>query len=360
MMESMGEVAPFIDPDMILAMNWVFFITSCIVGLTVLFPAFISLKAEGKVSWAWTVVFVPAFILDALIMVVLLSRPASTMVDDPKDDGSEATQTENEEPAQTEKKKQNSGRMQKAFSILYFALFIAFQALLALKLDDNLERSWWIVFAPWLIMEFFHFLDITHSVRRDILNGFPHFKVNAQGFQEVEMRPLSLAEKTSLLLDSHGQWALRVIQVILIASKLQGTLAISWTLVFLPTWLWGAMRITSLVLLARGQHTDPAKKMMVHSSIGLFVVSALFVYVTAGLLVSRLNSEDGKPSATMILIPVFIITGSLFCCVACCLPLMFKAVRRNLESQLKNGPETEGDVTGPSVSVERRIENGQA
>ena len=46
--------------------------------------------------------------------------------------------------------------------------------------------------------------------------------------------------------------------------------------------LWGAMRITSLVLLARGQHTDPAKKMMVHTSIGMFLVSALFIYVTAG------------------------------------------------------------------------------
>ncbi|KAJ3070664.1 hypothetical protein HK102_006610, partial [Quaeritorhiza haematococci] len=84
MMESMGEVAPFIDPDLVLAMNWFFFAGSLFAALLILFPAFVSVRADGKVEWPWLTVFIPAFIVD--FFVLLGSLMPSAVEDDDEDD----------------------------------------------------------------------------------------------------------------------------------------------------------------------------------------------------------------------------------------------------------------------------------
>jgi hypothetical protein len=358
MLESMGEVAPFIDPDVILALNWVFFIGSCITGLMLLFPTLISLKADGKIEWLWTIVFIPAFILDGLVVLVLLTRPTSgTAEDDSMEDGGEddeATATSDPAPNSNaeEKKKQRAKeqKMRKLFSLLYFALFVSFQALLALKLDGNLGRTWWIVFAPWLIMEFFHFLDITATFKRDLGRGIPDLDESTPG--ELKVRPWTSTERMALLLDSHGFWVLRVIQVILLCLKLQGISDAAWGVVFLPTWVWGAIKLLSIFLMSRNPNGNPAKRMMIQSMITFFIFSAFFIYTTFGLLVRRLNSEDETPSAALILIPSFIITGLMFCCMGCCLPCMMTCVRKGLEDQM-NQPEAPA-----IVSAHKRIQSG--
>ncbi|KAJ3164639.1 heat shock protein 90, partial [Geranomyces variabilis] len=53
MMDQMGNVLPFIDPDFVLAMNASFTIGSLVATLLIVFPALVSVRADRKVTWNW-------------------------------------------------------------------------------------------------------------------------------------------------------------------------------------------------------------------------------------------------------------------------------------------------------------------
>jgi hypothetical protein len=338
MVESMGEVAPFIDPDVIHFMNWIFFIGSCLVALMILFPAFVSLKAEKKVDWTWVNVFIPAFILDAIILLALLARPSQV-----QQEGEEQT----DENGQKLKKEL---LISKWFTVIYFVLLIIFQVFLATKLDDKFDGSWWKVFTPLLLMEVSNFVDLLYTVSSTFKNGFVDISYKEDGTREIHAAPFTIYEKSSILLDTFGMWMLRVTQITLICLKLSSQIESSWALVFIPTWLWGFFKIASIFLMSLDS-TKPSKRMTIQSSIVGFITSALFIYLTFGMLASSLDS--GSPKTSVILIPVFIVTGTLFCCVGCCLPCMVTSVRRTLAQELKSGNQMQ-------VSVERRIEAGSS
>ncbi|KAI8929983.1 hypothetical protein BC831DRAFT_441810 [Entophlyctis helioformis] len=73
MLDSMGMYAPFLDPETILAINWVFFVGSALAALLLLFPSLVSLRADGRVSWSWLVVFTPMFIVDVCVIGYLFT-----------------------------------------------------------------------------------------------------------------------------------------------------------------------------------------------------------------------------------------------------------------------------------------------
>ena len=360
MLESMGEYAPFIDPDFILMLNWVFFIGSSLTALMILFPAFISLKADGKVEWSWMTVFIPLYILDGLAFRVVLSRPVSSKHSSHKPNEQEQEEESNGQYDGSASKPMSPLRkfILKSYSILYFALFVLFQVFLALKLDEKTEMSWSMVFSPWIVIELFNLIDVVHSVAFELKAGIPHFQEASTSHDEETVshtRKFTLYETMALLLDYVGVWFLRVLQAILIILKLQSTRfeSTSWAFIFLPTWIWGFMKILSIYLLSIDFKTSPTKRMMVISSTVFFVISAIFVYFTTGLLVKRLDSGDGYPKVAVILIPVFIITGFLFCCIGCCMPCVASCVRMDLENQLNS----QNDQAQIVVSSNMRIEN---
>lgn len=345
MVESMGEVAPFIDPDLIFFLNWIFFICSCLAALLILFPTFISLKADGSVTWPWVNVFIPAFILDAFILLALLARPSQI-------DPQEMEEHEMSDSESQTKPKKVSNLVSKWFSVIYFVLLIIFQVFLATKLDSSFDGSWWKVFTPLILMEISNFVDLFYTVSSSFKMGYMDFTINQDGFREIKVVPFTIYEKISIVLDTFGMWSLRIIQIFLICLKLELQTSSSWAIIFLPTWLWGFVKIASIWLMANDVSLRPSKRMVIQSSVVGFIVSALFIYLTFGLLVSRLENDNGSPRVAVILIPVFIITGTLFCCVGCCLPLTTMAVRTALAQELKSDNQ--------QVSVERRIEAGNS
>lgn len=340
MVESMGEVAPFIDPDIIFFLNWIFFFGSCLAALLILFPTFISLKADGSVNWPWINVFIPAFILDAFVLLVLLTKP------------SEIEPQDAEESSSDDKPKKVSNLLSKWLSVIYFVLLIIFQVFLATKLDATFDGSWWKVFAPLILMELSNFADLCLTVSTTFKVGYLDFTVNSDGTRDVHTVPFTMNEKSSIILDTFGIWTLRLLQIIFICLKLEFQVSSSWALVFLPTWLWGFLKLTSIWLWINDISTRPSKSMGLGPSVFGFIVSALFIYLTFGLLVSRLDNDNGLPKAAVILIPVFIVTGTLFCCLGCCLPLMTMGVRNALAHELKSDHQL--------VSIERRIEAGSS
>ena len=176
MVESMGEIAPFIDPDIIHFMNWIFFIGSCLAALMILFPAFVSLKAENNVDWTWVNVFIPAFILDAIILLALLSKPSQV-------DSQEREEHEMSTDDQTSQKPKKDLLISKWFSVIYFVLLIIFQVFLATKLDGMFDGSWWKVFTPLLLMEVSNFVDLLYTVSSTFKKGFVDISTNSDGIR---------------------------------------------------------------------------------------------------------------------------------------------------------------------------------
>ena len=349
MVESMGEVAPFIDPDIIFFLNWIFFISSCLVALLILFPTFISLKADGSVNWSWVNVFIPAFILDGLILLVLLMKPSEVDVEEVDDidldDDETAASSQN-------KPKKVSNSLSKWLGVIIFVLLILFQVFLSTKLDGTFDGSWWKVFTPLLVMEFSNLVDMFYSVPSSLKKGYIDFSISESGAREIKTVPFSFFEKISVILDTFGMCALRICQILLICAKLESQIDSSWAKIFIPTWLWGFVKISTILLMAKDS-SSTSKRTMIQSSIVAFIFSSLFIYITFGLLVTRLDKNDGTPKASVILIPVFIITGTLFCCLGCCLPCLTLGIRNALAQELKSTDQQ-------FVSVERRIEAGSA
>jgi hypothetical protein len=174
--------------------------------------------------------------------------------------------------------------------------------------------------------------------------------INSDGIREIQVVPFTIYEKYAIILDTFGMWLLRVAQILLICFKLESQTSSSWALIFIPTWLWGFLKIASICLMSTDSESKNSKRMIIQSSIVGFILSGLFIYLTFGMLASKL--DYGHPKTSVILIPVFIVTGTLFCCVGCCLPLMVKSVRKALAQELKSDHQ--------QVSVERRIESGSS
>lgn len=80
-----GEYGTFLDPDVLHFINWIFFFLSLLVAVSILFPSFISLRSDNRVSWNWSVVFIPAFIVDLVLLVLL--KPGKPDNDDQEKQG---------------------------------------------------------------------------------------------------------------------------------------------------------------------------------------------------------------------------------------------------------------------------------
>ncbi|TPX56279.1 hypothetical protein PhCBS80983_g04670 [Powellomyces hirtus] len=350
MMDSMGNVLPFIDPDFLLAMNTFFTIGSLIAALLIIFPAFVSVRADDKVSWSWGAVTIPLFIFDACLLLGLwiISRKGGDEEHDDEQDHNEGETTQQRRQRQTRKRRKASGD-----AFLKWILFLLFQIFVVIRLDDSVSWNWAIVFIPWFLLEAMSFVSQIGPIAKNFRQGTPSFtgEMDPES-QGPPMRPFTRMEKVVFVYDTYKTWVLRVIQVGLLVAKFEGSLDVAWGIVFLPTWLWSVAEILGIFLdramvlravraAAPGQSVDLGP-LIIMRVVGLCFV-ALFMYLGVGLLVRRLDSGSGSPSAAVILIPVFIICSMLFCCFCCCLPCLLCCMQKGLEAEL-NGADEEGGI----------------
>ena len=322
MMKSMGEYASFIDPDVVLSMNRIFASLTLIFALLIVQIALVAIKIEARLDWSWPLVFWPLFIVDGIVVVIFLSQTSSG------DQGEEEA-----------KQKPPKGL------IAYVLLFVVFHILIALRLEWIIQSSWWIVFIPWFIMELVHLVLMVLFVVSRL--DEPIFQESLT--QETYSRPKTALEKFVFALSESRLWMLRVAQAILLIVKLDGA-DWSWTIVFIPFFFWGGLHLVGLVLdyLRFKKSTKPEERaQIIAQSIG-FILMATLVFTSVGLLIKRLNSQDGLPPAATIMIPLFIVFGILFCCVCCCLPCAAMSFRIGLEEEMKSQNRV-------IVPVERRV-----
>eukprot|EP00842_Homolaphlyctis_polyrhiza_P003926 jgi/Hompol1/4534/HPOL_003693-RA len=363
-LETMGPFAQFLDPKIIRAVNSFFFACSLAVAVLIIFPSFLSLRADGKVDWSWPVVFIPLFIFDAfLIWMAYVSAPEPTKDEDKprREAGSQQRATN----ATDEDDDDEQGGMTKLQSraimvagMLYFVCFALFHLLISLQLQGTITYIG-IAFIPWFILEIAHTLMATAQTAAEIQLNVEIAKTRTSGeLSEEELE--SLPSPKSLLviiIENYDVIALRIAQAILIIIKVDVSSAASldWRLVFLPAWLWGFFRLAGIIgkfITTRKDADSPqsqVQRTFLIQQFILFAITAVLFYSFIGLLVQRLNSDasssDKSPAASVILIPVFILLSLLLCCCACCLPLLFSIFRSQLRDQFGDDSEG-GDAQG--------------
>ncbi|KAJ3316428.1 hypothetical protein HDU76_001819 [Blyttiomyces sp. JEL0837] len=348
---TMMETIPFLDPDVLLAINRVILLGVLVCILILLFPIFIALRADGKISWTWTTVFIPAFIALAL---VLISSLYSLITGDYE----EMSETESGHQVG---KKTTRALIDNILGNITIALIGVFTILLALQLDGNLS-SWGAVFAPWFVVE----IILLQWTVRGLLTKFTEGVTVMMEPTEENEEPrtvtttLSGMQKVMLTITELYLPTLRIVQVALIVVKLSNpTGSMSWAVTFVPCYIWGCMFIIKKLFeywIVRESDTDGSARSQILCSILAFVVLAGGLFFTfLGLFIHRLEQGSDSPSAAVLLIPAFIVISIVMCFVGVCLPCAVCMTNAQLTSELKT--EEAGVATELVVPADRRIES---
>ncbi|KAJ1553456.1 hypothetical protein HK405_007865 [Cladochytrium tenue] len=352
---SMMDSVPFLDPDMIIMMKQTVAVLAVMSILLLVFPILISLRADGKISASWSVVFIPAYIVLGAAVVMSGLNAARPDTDDDDDASSHHR-----------KGSRVVSVVRRSLGTVYFALILTFAVLLALRLDGRVG-SWSAAFAPWFAVEAFHLALGVQIVAEKFVVGVevpaaPPSEDDDEAPAYVN-RPMTGTEKLVELVSQFVPWALRLVQAILVVVKLQNDDFAPWAVVFIPVFLQGAFTLGMFVpsyhsLLRSGATVSEAVTSIVASLIGTVVVLVL-LYVLVGLLIARLN-DGNSPSAAVVLIPVFIVLSLVFCCASICLPCAIVATNFGLEAELRGDDEENGTAAnngnGATVAENRRIE----
>ncbi|KAI9594820.1 hypothetical protein BDF19DRAFT_414221 [Syncephalis fuscata] len=162
------------DPDYSALLCRCFFATSLLTGLLIIFCALLSVQVDGKSNWSWGVVFIPLWLLDAVLLFWLVplafktSLTASGIDDDDDDDDDEPHPQQ--KPSETgsshgtehsagtkreskQERRERAARQRGIFVSAYLFLCFIFQLLIVLREDQRITWSAGAVFFPYWILE---------------------------------------------------------------------------------------------------------------------------------------------------------------------------------------------------------------
>jgi len=317
----------------------ILFTFACLFILPILF----SLKADGTLGSKWVAIWTPMWVADIFILAVAFTVLCTAEVQATNEEGE--TVTVEQIPL-----------LERVSGFALSILFVLLQIFILIKLDNYVSWSWLVAFIPWLIYEGLTALvaipDAVKIVPPPSSEGSAHLQQplseeDGQGSSEEEeifQRKMESEleyfkeiwkrfEARQLIIDH----ALRFWLAIFLGLKLDHIVSWDWGLVFLPMWMYFAVKIATYFLLRRwaseemdGVDTarieaqlerDPAtiaryqKGMQISSlavSLCFFMCTPLFM---ALMLISRLDVSSF--STFLILLPIFIGLGCC-CCAICC------------------------------------------
>ncbi|KAK9761630.1 hypothetical protein K7432_013333 [Basidiobolus ranarum] len=338
----LGTVAgAFLDPE-ISDMLCIFFVsTSFFILMVVLFCTFLSLKVDSKTSWSYAVVFIPLWIIDAILGFVLIGRFFKTTKLDEMEEVDGEFDGPIEDREELLKKRQKVHMLQNSITFAYFALIVLFQVFIVVQ--QSVHWSTVVTFVPWIILEAINFLRLTIQYYTSL-----HAGVNEDG---MPVR-LPLTVKLLFAFDHYWWFVLRVLLIILLVVRINEDITVSWGVVFIPLYLVGLRYLiwiigayTQLQRIDVEEARQQSKALLILAVIAFVIFGTLF-YALVGLLARKLDT--GSVTLAVVFIPIFIVLTLAFCCTACCLPCL-----------LLNPPMEDSDsgTTGllRVVSPDRRI-----
>lgn len=285
---------------------------SCIIwSLICLFPIFIVLKLQNKVSWSWGVVFIPLWILNIIPFIYLLNLIKSST-----------------------KLKALSTTFQ------YICLFI-FEIILCLQFErmnnDEIPWNWAKLFIP------IYFYEVVYIMKTIIkLDSFSKFKEKMME-EIISKDPIFGSSYGGYLIKKLFINLLRVIFIIFLILKLDNAVSWSWWINAIPlfvgmAWKFFIRLISDIITFRHSESEDKSKVSICLISIGMASILAIILSFII-LVVLRL---DGSPiEFARIFIPIFIVVGfgfliccCCFLCFCCCAP------EENFEESFTEKPDT--------------------
>ena len=115
-------------------------------------PILIGLQLDDEIQLNWTIVFIPLFLIDILIFVLLLVISLIN-IKLSLNENVEGTVEADSFLHETPKRKLSFAHILEFISVLPITFLFIFEVLLALQLDKTIIWSWWIIFAPLLIAQ---------------------------------------------------------------------------------------------------------------------------------------------------------------------------------------------------------------
>ncbi|RUP45726.1 hypothetical protein BC936DRAFT_147814 [Jimgerdemannia flammicorona] len=333
--------SPLFDPH-IESMLCTFFSTaSLLFVLVIIFFSFLSVRIENIVQWSYSVVFIPLWIVDTIVLGVVFLQFLQSMSGNSEDEQDDADEEDNEEDgegasSEEERKTRRDlrrnnlkrwNRFRNAVTLLYFSLIVLFQVFIVLRLDGWVELSAAIIFIPYFVVE--------------TINLFPNIFNYILTLQRISASAdegrLTFTTNLTLFFANFWWFAIRLVQAVLLVLRLDGVIptTCSWAIVFIPLYLIGLKYAIQLVLAYRAFSRIPefevatqGKMSVMLGAVALFLFGAPF-YTVIGLLVTKLDGSS--ISMSNVLIPVFLVLSILLCCAGICMPCMLCVSRASFD-----------------------------
>ncbi|KAI7876160.1 uncharacterized protein EV154DRAFT_526232 [Mucor mucedo] len=330
MADTMGG-AMFLDPE-VEAMVLAFFCLISIMLVSILvWLILICLRVDASISWPWSVVFIPLWIVDGLILWATIYRIKNydPVKNDELNHRQQHEQAEEEEDEGNEQdgllggQQQTTSKKQHIYNqfipFIQCCFVLIFQVLIVLRLDHHFPYSVVYVFLP------FYAYEVINTIKNG-RNGWL-------------TRSVLVIQMTFILL-----------QLLYIKKEY------TWFIVFIPIYCLGVFFTVKLYRQYKKfanyptrQEAQQGQMLITIASVIYAILSALF-YTVLALIARRLDGSS-HVKLSVILIPVFIILSVLLCCTGCCFPCMLVASSLPTEDTEENLQQQ-----GPTlVNSNRRI-----
>ncbi|KAJ1975198.1 hypothetical protein H4R34_004427 [Dimargaris verticillata] len=332
MMDGVG--GNLFNPDISDMLCTVSLTLTLLTSLVIIFLSFLSVRVDHQVEWEYAVVFIPLFIVDGFLVAFMVQKGLTEYQVDTEEllseDDQEALAALPLEDREAQRaawlrRHRRVSFLRSVMSLVYVGLFILFQVFVVLRLDRIVTWPIAVVFLPWFIMEAFHV----------VLASFEciHILITEQADFDVSPWWAWCQLYALVIYDTFWWMALRILQAILLALRIDETITCHWAVVFIPVYCVGLHYLVALARLRwriRSFRQQVTGKTDLHAVfyLGLtaFIVMGTLAYAFIGLLVRRLE-VPGSVRVAILLVPVFIVVSFVFLGVCCCMPCVACSMR---------------------------------
>ncbi|KAK4509496.1 uncharacterized protein ATC70_007848 [Mucor velutinosus] len=309
-------VSPLFDPQVESMLCTLLMSISLLFSLAILFFAFLTVRIDELVLWSWSVVWIPAWILNLFAFYSIIQYMLKHK--DRQDDQENSAMDPRDKEEHTNQRPQQHNRHMKiakhSIFMLNFILALLFQIFIVIRLDGKVMWTACQVFIPYFVYEGIQFcVNCTKA-----LVGC------------LALRSLNESSRMpSFLFKQFWLSALRFSLFLLIPLRIDQVIQCSWGIVFIPQYLVGLKWALELVyryrVYSRMPQPDVAHqgKVTVLAGAVAFVIVGILFYALVGLIARRL---DGYLFIKMsnVFVPLFIVFSFFLCCSGCCLPCLLR------------------------------------
>lgn len=284
MAEAMGSTM-FLDPEMEAIVLAFFCLASIVVVSVLIWLIFICLRVDATIEWSWSIVFIPLWLVNALILWATIYRMKNY---DPRKNeeirgqfGASQSSTDEEEEEQDGllgSSRMHMSKLQHRINqyvpFVHCCLLSLFQIFIVLRLDHVIEWEMVYVFLP------FYAYEIVNTL--------------SNGRKGWLSRGITILQMTAILLQlTYGS-------------------SLSWAVAFIPIYclglyyaykLWRQYKVFASY--PQQQEAQQGQMLVMIASLVYGILAALF-YTVLGLIIRRLDGSS-HIRLGLILVPVFTI-----------------------------------------------------